>query len=339
MKNQIISKNHIHEVIHAITVLDTDLLDAILEKKRTYQDTTKEIFLERLEVIFKELRKEDNYLIPNNGQCESNECSNTTKKGICFTGNVSGGYIALILETDSNESVTDIYQCHSFCPTSFEIDPTKMDYYIKIYKDEKVDYVKTEGYIRLNALAEKALAELHIFDNTTISFDYLKIWHENYKYLYSKVKGLFLLKNITLFIDYFREIDSICNSEALNKRAKIANEAYDKIIEGEDLLILKWLLKSEKLNNDYPLLRYNLKEVGKHTVKLYPELNIGFNLPILLEGLIFQENYSKTYSFMLNKYTTLSEEELNNTHLLEMEELHLVYSLKFHLDKRGITII
>ena len=91
-------KRGISGLINAISEMDIKALELILEDKVSYQDTTKTIFLQKLKEVFKDFQKEDNKLIPYEGKCKSDECSNKNKKGIAFVGNKSGRYINFIIE-------------------------------------------------------------------------------------------------------------------------------------------------------------------------------------------------------------------------------------------------
>ena len=79
-------------LVNAISELDSKALKLILEDNVSYQDTTKTIFIEKLNEVFQEFKKEDDKLIAYQGKCNSNECSNNNKKGISFIGNKSGRY-------------------------------------------------------------------------------------------------------------------------------------------------------------------------------------------------------------------------------------------------------
>jgi len=95
--------------------MNSKALKLILEDNVSYQDTTKTIFLEKLNEVFKEFKKEDNKLIAYQGKCNSNECSNKNKNGFSFVGNKSGRYINFIIEENENGTVKDLYTCSVFC--------------------------------------------------------------------------------------------------------------------------------------------------------------------------------------------------------------------------------
>jgi hypothetical protein len=339
LKNKSHIRNNSNEVIHAISVMDIDLLDSVLDRNLTYQDTTKAIFIKSLEVIFENFRSEDSFLIPHKGRCISDECPNTNKNGISFTGNVSEDYLNLILETDKENTVTDIYECYSFCPASFKFDPSKRDYSIKIYEDEKVTFEPGEAYELLNTTAQKAVNELLLFDNATIPFDYIKLWEAQYKNLSSVIKLNYTLKNYHIFNKYYDRIKSICDLAELETEAKKAVTEYYNLHSNDELEILKWLIKYELLNDDIGYSNYTLNDdevLSSAKRKLHPDSNISFQLSFLEYYMKFHDIFSSMYSSMLDKYSTLTEEEKKNTHLLSNDQIDLAYNLSHHLKKRGM---
>ncbi len=339
MKNQATAKNYINEVIHAISVMDIDLLDSVLDKNLTYQDTTKAIFIESLEVVFEKFRSEDSFLIPHKGRCKSEECPNTNKNGVSFTGNVSGDYLNLILETNNESTVTDIYECYSFCPASFEFDPLKRDYSIKIYEDEKVSFEPSQTYQLLNTTAKKAINELLLFNNGTIPFDYIKLWEAQYKNLRSVINLNYTLKNYHIFNKYYDRIKSICDLAELETEAKNAVTEYYNINSDDELAILKWLVKYQVINDDMGYSNYTLNDdevLSSAQRKLYPDSNISFQLSYLEYNMKFYSIFSSLHSLMLDKYSTLTEEEKRNMHLLSNEQIDLAYDLSHQLKKRGL---
>ena len=83
-------KNTKEALIKAISEMDVATLELILEDDVNYQDTTKTIFLQKLDDIFIDFKSADTHLIHHDGQCNSEECSNKNKKGCVFVGNRSG---------------------------------------------------------------------------------------------------------------------------------------------------------------------------------------------------------------------------------------------------------
>lgn len=342
MKNKSHSRNNINEVVHAITVMDIELLYSSLDKKVSYQKVPIAIFLERLEIVFVMFRNEDTFLIPHQGKCHSGECSNTNKSGFSFTGNVSGNYLNLIIEKDINENVTDMYQCHSFCPADFQLDHSKEEGYIKVYKDEKVDFVRTKTFEHYSSLAENSITELNLFKETTMPFDYIKLWTEKYANLYSIVGGWFSIKTFILFNNYYQSFENLCEIVEVEQQAKVAVSDFIKLEESNsEIDLLNWIVKYEDLDgklllHDYTIDKNESIEVQKR--KINNDLNVYFSLQIIENCLKFHNLFYSVYGKMLEKYNTLTYDEIDLMFDNEHEDIDHVYNVSYHLKKRGIVL-
>ena len=107
-------------VLHFFHELDIDMLDAILDSDRTYQDFKKDVFIAKLTQSFNEfLEAGDTCLEMYPGHCNSNSC-NFNSKGFRFIGNRSKNFMDLIIDIQ-NGAVKDIYECSFFkCFGDFE---------------------------------------------------------------------------------------------------------------------------------------------------------------------------------------------------------------------------
>jgi hypothetical protein len=94
--------------------MDIAKLRLQLKDDYTYDETTKEIFLNKIESVF-EAQKNlgDTELIIYKGACAGKKCDNCGKKGYRFIGNHSRSYIDLLFEIEGNE-IKDITACAKF---------------------------------------------------------------------------------------------------------------------------------------------------------------------------------------------------------------------------------
>lgn len=123
-------------IIHAITELDISKLEVLLDEDKTYQDTTKEMFISKLsEAFIKFKESKDDSLYFREGKCGSKLCKNRGCKGYTFIGNNSRLHMDLIFE-ESNNEIVDIYHCNDF--SSSEVRIKSMQVYINVKEDEKV---------------------------------------------------------------------------------------------------------------------------------------------------------------------------------------------------------
>lgn len=100
-------------VLHFLKHLDIEMIDAVLEPSRTYQDFEKNTFVQKLGYALDEfIQSGDTCLNCYPGQCNSEIC-NYKCKGFTFIGNNSGNYFDLIIDI-KNGVVHDIYECTEF---------------------------------------------------------------------------------------------------------------------------------------------------------------------------------------------------------------------------------
>jgi hypothetical protein len=325
--------------INAISEMDSKALKLILEDNVSYQDTTKTIFLEKLEDVFKEFKKEDNKLIAYQGKCNSNECSNKNKKGISFVGNISGRYINFIIEENENGTVKDIYTCYDFC-TAEKINNEnirKLD--ISVYKDEKVNFTPTSSYNYINNKSISALNEIKYFNNSEISKEEIVTWIKKYEDVYNSLnwRNNFYKNHYSFYWLYYR-IDEIYKFLVIENEAKIGVDEFKSIDINNEIDLLKWLVKYEHLYYELLLLCANIvteESLQTGNSILHKDYNIYFKTDILKNCIELEELIDKHYNEKLNKYNTLSLEEQENQIPFD-DNYQDISSLKYHLEKRGI---
>jgi len=109
-------RNTYPKTIHGyFTSMDIAKLRLHLKDEYTYQDTTKEIFLNEIESVFEAHRNSgDSELLIYEGACVgSKTCDNCGVKGYRFVGNHSKNYMDLLFEIEGDE-IKDICDCMHF---------------------------------------------------------------------------------------------------------------------------------------------------------------------------------------------------------------------------------
>src|SRR5690606_8490971 len=125
------------QIIEAIANMNVLMLEDLLDKERTYQDTTKNIFIQKLSDTFDKFKKaNDTSLMVREGKCSSKICPNRGCTGYTFIGDVSRLHMDLIFEEGEN-TYNDIYHCNDF--SSSEIKIKSMQVHIIVSEHEKVD--------------------------------------------------------------------------------------------------------------------------------------------------------------------------------------------------------
>lgn len=100
-------------VLHFLQNLDIEIIDAVLEANRTYQDMEKSLFISKLGLAFNEfVQAGDTYLNRFRGLCNSKIC-NYKCSGFRFVGNHSRNFFDLIIDIKDGV-VYDIYECSIF---------------------------------------------------------------------------------------------------------------------------------------------------------------------------------------------------------------------------------
>jgi hypothetical protein len=85
-------------VVYFIEQLDIDMVNTLLDNNRTYQDFSKDVFIQKLDEAFDVfLKSGDTCLTRSPGQCHHRDC-NLACRGYSFTGNSSKKHLDLIIE-------------------------------------------------------------------------------------------------------------------------------------------------------------------------------------------------------------------------------------------------
>jgi hypothetical protein len=332
-------KRGVSSLINAISEMNSKALELILEDNVSYHDTTKSIFLEKLDQVFKEFKKEDDKLIAYKGKCNSNECSNKNKNGISFVGNISGRYINFIIEQNEDSTVKDIYTCSDFCTNENVINENKRELSFTVYKDEKVYFKPSFYYISSNKKSISAINYLTQFNDTEISKDQIISWVKQYEEFYNSLDWFDLSYiNISPFHCCFYHIKGIYDCILLEEEAAFALEEFKSVNLKEEIQLLKWLVKFEYLYYKLILLHPNI--VSEESLKsgkiiLYKDFNVYFKTEILQYCIDLQELIDNYYYEKLNKYNTLSNEDQEKEIPFD-DAYEKTSSLKYHLEIRGI---
>lgn len=121
-------------LIHYISQMDIEMIDAILPNTMTYNDVSKKHFIIALDMLFNEFKSYgDTHLIQFMGTCQS------CKKGYpgyTYIGNNSKNFINIIIEMPkkpyANIDIADIYDCSKF---KFKLGVLNLNKQLKINTD------------------------------------------------------------------------------------------------------------------------------------------------------------------------------------------------------------
>ena len=332
-------KSGVSSLINTISEMNSKALESILKDDVSYQDTTKSIFLEKLDEVFKEFKKEDNKLIVYEGKCNSVECTNKNKNGISFIGNKSGRYINFIIEEKEDGTIKDIYTCSVFCTNENVIDENKRKLDITVYKDEKVNFTPTSTYNYLKNKSISALNEIKQFNDCEISKEEIITWIKKYEELYNSLNWTnnFYKYHYSFYWLYYH-ISEIYKFLIIENEAKIGVDEFKSINLDNEIDLLKWLVKYEHLYYELILLLANIvteESLQTGNSILHQDYTVYFKTNILQNCIALQDLIDKHYYEKLNKYNTLSQEE-EGSQIPFDDNYENTSSLKYHLKKRGI---
>lgn len=328
-------------IVKAIEEMDMESLRLILDENLTYQDATKEMFLSKLEEIFDEFKISNDTLQSHSGKCGSKLCSNHNKNGMLFCGRNSGNHFNLIIEEDENENVKDLYYCNVFkCNFEDKANKKGKSLEILVYEDEKANFKPSSHYNYINSTSLKAISELSIFKNKTISKTELLNWYEKYSDFYaSKPLFDFRFKNEHRFYQVYRKAEEIKKYLELEHECAKAMQLYDTLIEDIEMNLLKWLAEHEHIKDELILFYCDLadEKTGElNNIIFNKELNISIELEYLINCIRFQDIIDTYYYVMLDKFKIEIDEKENYTPFDDDFEKHI--SLNYHLKQRNLFV-
>jgi hypothetical protein len=327
---------YIQTILSYFTSMDIDKLRLYLKDEYTYEDTSKEIFLNEIEQVFEAHRNSgDTELIIYNGACAGIRCENCGKKGFRFVGNHSKNYMDLLFEIEGDD-IKDIFDCSQF-KSDVDIDglQTKADIYFK--EDDRITFNRTPDYWAKVYSATAASSEIITRPPRQITLEELSYWVDKHS-VTDEIIGSFHvfkpqmrwtafsmlydeLKKIRTYISYYNEIEQ-------------ANFSKSRINTEKELI--DWILANEALYEAAPFdLKYSFVKEGGHYLLDRPD-QIIFYGEEFDQTFNFLNFYTENHQNLFQKYTTYTdkeERELINKQGSGKDKVDIL-SLRFHLENR-----
>jgi hypothetical protein len=260
--------SYLQSVLSAFAEMDIDKLQFYLKEEYNYQDTTKEIFLEKISGLFKDFREEGNsHLEIHPGLCGSDpkECDNCGKRGYLFMGNASKNYIGMVFEFKEDE-LTDIFDC-SFFKTDSPVADLGSKASVYVHRDEDIKFNKTPEYWSKVNAAEKAYAELITDPYRMLEIEELCYWLEKNQFVYQYIGEYSVFDSPmrwTPFTELYYELEN-CTTY-ITTHQKQFREALKN--SSEDLTrpkLLTWLNTYKTLHEEVPVeWSFLVKKDGEH---------------------------------------------------------------------------
>lgn len=320
---------YIQTILNAFSSIDIEKLHLHLKDGYTYQETTKEIFLKKLESIFEAHRNSgDTELLLYPGVCAGKTCDNCGKKGYRFVGNHSKNYTDFIFEVNGDD-ITDIYSCAEF-KSETEIPGLETKVSVFIHLDEYASFPKTADYWARVYAAQDAYSELITNPPRKPGFDEIKYWVDKHADLYNRLGGYNVLvpqMQWTSFLMYYNDLKKLVSfiSENLDEIRQANQSKKDLKTEQE---LIDWVIKYETVYGKGTIdLRYGIKKKDE---------------PYIFEGMIFYETFHffETYrnnsESLLEKYSIYTNKEVSELYNDESSgaDIDDLCSLRFHINRR-----
>jgi tetratricopeptide (TPR) repeat protein len=329
-------------IIKAFSEMNISLLEVLLNDNRTYQDATKETFLEKMNVVFEQFKQsEDTKLLPYVGKCNSDCCTNKGCTGFTFIGNHSNSFVDLVFDETDND-FKDIYCC---CNMKTDDADVKKDnkFSFEMGLDEKPTYFTSPSKEKAFQDCNNAYNEVTKSKVQVITKEFLINWLERNRKLYDYIEGSnelvwFVYNSIDKFRGLFSKVESRIKYIEFEIPAFNALEEYQKLDVSIEPITLKWLVVNEELYNAVRDLSSSIDSDGK--LKIYfPKLlaeqkYIEGNYKVMTQ---FETAYEEHYWSMITKYQVL-DDEVPEEMTSDSEEYKKYYSLKYQLNKRGIQV-
>lgn len=339
--NQHVPQNQLEAFLYYMAKLDNGMLSEILEDSRTYQDTTKELFMERLTEVLEKFKEwgEDTLLEAIPGVCSNKKC-NIGCCGYAFEGNCSGLHLDLIIEK-SNGQILDIFDCSEFKTDTKELDPDK-SLSIEIYPDEEVGFQPTEEYLMTLHQCNNACDELLKKEKTVLNINTAEQWLDKYKELSKSFDIFYMPGRYKKFDRLYHRIKNLYDYVEYKEECGEALKFYDKTVRNKENenRIVHWLVKYERLGNEVfeGFIENYFKKEEQQIAGLFPlhkEYSLLIDLQDFETQLSFKKLFDKYYQEKLKKYYTLTDEE--RTKLLEKDDGWIkIDSLRYHLERKNI---
>lgn len=335
-------------IIEAFASMNSTALEILLDDTKTYQDASKEVFLEKVEELFLAHKNSgDDYLFSYPGKCgaENSRCDNCGKTGYRFVGNHSNHYFDFIFEI-GNETVSDIYDCSRF-ETTKTIENLASQASLDFDEDEKAYFVKTPDYLSKVSAAKEAFSEINTTPPQLLDFEQLSYWVDKHAILSERIGEFDIFEPImkwTPFVRLYSDLKEIRDYLNLNlKSIQNANQEY-KTLQTEQNFI-DWLVKQYAIFDPAPSdLQYSLTlENSVVSCQIYNHTTLFFHGQEFLEAYHFLKKYETKNAELLKKYCVYNDEEYwekwnDNNFKDDLSNLNYHLQQREALSKIGIEI-
>lgn len=324
-------------IIHYFSKMDIDMLELLLDDNKTYQEATKETFLQKLNTnVFEEFKRSgDTELVPYEGVCNSKNCKKGCS-GVLFVGSVTKNHSAYIFE-ENQEEINDIYYCSDF-KCDVISDGLRDSFSFTVAIDEEANFKPSIDYLIQAQQCEKAYNEIAKEDFSYLHKDDYLPWIKKYKELYDSLPSRFRnYKNFHNFKWLYYRLNDLANFLVYEADAEQILKKFESINCKSEPELLGWLVDNEILSINLALLKLSYITEEDVMQKEYTSLSDDYNIKIAVEDyknvIQLADIYFSYYWEMFAKYYSyLNEDEFENDTCADEREKRS--SLNYHLKRR-----
>lgn len=318
--------------------MDIESLDLVFNVNQVLQETTKEIFLKKLNTVFAVFKKSgDTELTPYKGYCKAYGCTKEQGEGYSFEGNKSKKHFAITLFESKDDEVY-VENCHDFelSDNMLEIKEIIKFY---IYEDEKVNFIPDPKYSAIHTICSEALIQLKKqYINNIIDKSIYTAWLDKFKLTYQSVKTYSYTHSYAF--ERYSNLEELTDYLENDIPAKNALHEFESINLNNDEDLLKWLVRHEKTADNLVLFLEIHGDIDPSRIDTYSYFEVEF-LKIKVNDfkniIRFKILFDEYYWDMLHKYKSHDETE-SEDYLNTPEKTEISTSLSYHLNKRGFQL-
>lgn len=328
---------YIETILNCFATLDIEKLRFYLKEEYSYEDTTKEVFLNEIEKIFDAHKNSgDKELLIYSGKCTSETCDNCGKGGYRFVGNHTKNCLSLIFIKEGDD-IKDIFCCSEF---QTDTDPGELGGCADIYinTDDRIDFNKTPEYWSKVNSALAAYDEIITTPPTKLDFDTMMYWLDKHSFTNARIGNYDLfgspLMKWTNFSRLYSELKELKNFIlSYEDVVRDAQKRFGQITDEQGLI--DWLLSHETLFKKVPF-EFKYGAITEGGYKLDTKTPILFTGDCFNTVFQFINSYTKHDTELLVKYSTYNGEDVSEIFCDEnyRNDTDHVFSLRFHLEKR-----
>ncbi|WP_152287544.1 hypothetical protein [Flavicella marina] len=294
-------------IIRYIKEMNTDMLSLILDDDISYMETTKKVFLDKLNTIFSDFKLKGvlEFSQVCKGKCIG-DCENNGQCGYRFS-HKEIGYLDLIFKERNKENF-EICRCSVF--KSDDDSEIGNSIHITIYDDEKTSFWPTFEQINLINRIASLQTKYNVFKNQVTPITEVYPIIKESKQIYES-----LTWDDQLNYEFANQANKLYTSNSFvidlierNDIAIAAMEEYSKIDVKDEKSIIKWLLKHD---DNYFISDFEKMENWEYSHYLTPEYMdaIVIDCTDYTAGIVLYETFVKHYHEVMWKYRPTEEHE------------------------------